>query len=308
MGERVWPQRRWQVWLASLVAVWKQMDARNLSLISAGVAFYALLSLFPSVTALVSVWGLFFDPVALQEQLATVESFVPESAFGIIEGQVNDLVEAGSRALSWAGGLALLVAFWSAKNGVSALTRGLNAVYEESNRSGVWHTINAILLTVVLILAAAVFAGLLVVLPIALSFVPLGPLAENAIRGAKWLAVIGMLIGVIGLIYRYAPNRRAARVPWLSPGAVAATLVWTMVSLGFTLYIENFANYNEVYGSLGAVIALLFWFYISALVVLLGASLNAELERRTRQDSTVGEDLPLGERGAAVADEFEPVN
>jgi membrane protein len=108
----------------------------------------------------------------------------------------------------------------------------------------------------------------------------------------------------LGLIYRYGPNRRAAKVPWVSPGAVLAVLVWALGSWAFSLYLANFGRYNEVYGSIGAVVALLMWFYLSALVTLLGAALNAELELRTLPDTTVGPDRPMGERGAYVADTY----
>ncbi|WP_172330576.1 YihY/virulence factor BrkB family protein [Mangrovicoccus sp. HB161399] len=295
------------VWKASLKGAFGQIDERNLSLIAAGVAFYSLLSLFPAITALVSVWGVFADPVEIEAQLSLLSQLAPQTAYELIAGQVAALVNAPPSALSWAGAVSLVLALWSAKAGVGAMTRGLNAVYGEKNRSGFGDIAVSLMLTVMLLVLTASVLALLVVLPVILAFIPIGFLAEMAVRAAKWLVAIGLIVLSLGIIYRIAPNRRAARVPWLSPGALLATAVWAVASVGFTVYLERFASYNEVYGSLGAVIALLMWFFISALVVLLGAAVNAELERHTREDSTVGRPRPIGERGAEAADTYLPV-
>ncbi|MBE3638419.1 YihY/virulence factor BrkB family protein [Mangrovicoccus algicola] len=301
------PRYKAGMWRAALTGAFAQLDEKNLTLIAAGVAFYSLLSLFPAITALVSVWGVFADPVRIESQLSLLQQFAPETAYELIAGQVASLVNAPPSALSWAGAVSLVVALWSAKAGVGALTRGLNAVYGEKNRSGMRDIAVSLALTALLLLLTAAVLALLVVLPLVLALLPVGALAEILVRLAKWVVAIGLIVLSLGLVYRIGPNRRSARVAWLSPGALLATLVWTAASVGFTFYLERFASYNEVYGSLGAVIALLMWFFISALVVLLGAAVNAELERHTLQDSTVGRSRPIGQRGAEAADTYMPV-
>lgn len=259
------------------------------------------------ITALVSVWGIFADPMVIQTELQDARAMLPGPAYDIIYNQISQLISAPQSALTWAGFVSLSLALWSAKAGVGALTKGLNAVYGEQNRKGLRHIAVVLMLTMALIAISGVFALLLVVLPVALNLVPLGFAAEATIRLLKWLVLMGMLILALGLVYRVAPNRRGARVAWLTPGAAVATVAWTAVSAAFSVYLENFASYNETYGSLGAVIALLMWFFLSALVVLFGAALNAELERRSQEDSTIGQSRPIGERGAKAADTFVAV-
>lgn len=220
---RVWPRKPRRVWMSVLRAVWQQVDERNLGLIAAGVAFLSLLSLFPALTAVVSLWGVFADPEALRLQLSLSQQMVPTEAFRIIDDQIAQLAAAGSVSLSWAGGLSLVLSLWSARLGVGALTRGLNAVYEEPNRGGVLHVAGVIGLTLLLMAVSLLLLGVLVVVPLVLSLVPLGPLAVTAVLVVKWLSLALVLVLTLGLVYRLAPNRRPARVAWLSPGALWAT-------------------------------------------------------------------------------------
>ena len=139
-----------------------------------------------------------------------------------------------------------------------------------------------------------------------LAFLPLGWLAAFIAEVLRWTVAIGTVMLALGLLYRYGPNRRGmARAKWISPGAVAATLLWALATWAFTVYLQNFANYNKIYGSLGAVIVLLLWLYISAFVCLLGAALNAELELQQKKDTTRGPAKPMGKRGAFVADNMD---
>ncbi|WP_138469395.1 YihY/virulence factor BrkB family protein [Poseidonocella sp. HB161398] len=300
------PRSRKAVWLAALGGALAQIDRRNLGLIAAGVAFYSLLSLFPAITALVSVWAVFADPLDIQPQLALLSRLIPTAAYELVAGQVAALVSAPPAALSWAGGVSLFVALWSARAGVGALTRGLNTVYGEQNRRGLGEFASALVLTLLLLGLTAAVLALMVLLPVVLSQIPVSFLAETLLRVAKWSIATGLVLLSLGLLYRVGPNRRAARVPWLSPGALTATALWAIASLGFTFYLEHFAALSRLYGSLGAVVALQIWFFISALSVLFGAALNAELERRTAEDSTIGRPRPLGQRGAEAADTYLP--
>ncbi|RVV98258.1 YihY/virulence factor BrkB family protein [Mesobaculum littorinae] len=276
----------------------------NLFLVAAGVAFYSMLALFPAMGAVISVWGFISDPLIVEEQIQLLRGFVPADAYSIIETQVAQLVDTNESALGWTTIISLAAALWSARLGVASLIQGLNAIYREKDRNGVLHLVTAFIVTFILIGVALVALASVVVMPVILAFLPLGPLAALAVSAVRWITTVAVMMLALGVIYRFGPNRKAARSAWLSPGAGLAVLIWGASSYAFSYYLSNFGNYNEVYGALGAVIALLMWLYISAFVVLLGALLNAELELRTRQDSTIGPSNPPGFRGAYVADHY----
>ncbi|MBJ3761630.1 YihY/virulence factor BrkB family protein [Maribius pontilimi] len=298
------PKLGWRVWWSAAKGVFMELNDNNLGLISAGVAFYGMLAIFPTVAAVIAIWGFFADPVEVAEQLDVLRGFVPGEAYTILDNQVTALINANSSTLGWATVISLGAAIWSSRAGVAALIRGLNAIYRERNRVGVRQMAAAFGVTFLLIGVALVALACVVILPIVLAILPLGPVTTLLLASVRWVVALGVLIGALGVIYRYGPNRRRARPGWLTPGAIVAVMIWGAISWGFSYYLSNFGSYNEIYGALGAVIALLMWLYLSAFSVLLGASLNAELEIRTRKDSTIGPDRPPGEREATVADEI----
>ncbi len=263
-----------------------QLGERNISLVSAGVAFFAMMSLFPALAAVIAVLSLIADPTFVVAQLQEMQDLVPDDVYRIIEGQIVTLVNASSDRLVWAGVISILLALWSARAGVGAMILGLNTSYSEQNRSTALHYLRAILLTIALISVGVVALLCLVVTPVVLAFVPLGTFGELVIDALRWLVTISVLFVGIGLLYRFGPNREETPVRWVSPGAVTAIVVWVGVSIGFSYYVANFGNYNQVYGSIGAVIAMLIWLWISSFVVLFGAVLNAEVERRRSDVAT----------------------
>nr|WP_322867909.1 YihY/virulence factor BrkB family protein [Aquicoccus sp. G2-2]MEA1115241.1 YihY/virulence factor BrkB family protein [Aquicoccus sp. G2-2] len=292
-----------KIWWHVLRRVWTESDRRNLGLVSAGVAFYALLSIFPALAALIAIWGFVADPSMIQDQLGLAAQLLPEDVFMILQQQVTTLVSANNSTLQLTSLVSLLLALWTAKNSVGAIIRGLNSIYREKHRANPLKRYGtAIVLTLVLLAIAMVSIASVVILPSVLAFLRLPVLAELAITVAQWLILLAVVFFGIAVLYRYGPNRRGARTPWVTPGALAAMFFWTAGSLALSIYLRNFGNYNEVYGSLGAVVALLFWFYISAYVILLGALLNAELELATATDTTIGAERPPGAREAFVAD------
>lgn len=288
-------------WSALRASFW-QIGENNLSLIAAGVAFFAMLSLFPALAALIAVLGLISDPAVVVAQLEEIRGLLPDDVYEILNSQVLALVTARADTLGWAGLLSLLVALWSARAGTGAMITGLNAVYNERNRNTAKHYLRALLLTVGLMGVGIVALLMVVVAPVLLAFFPIGRFYYIVADVIRWTIAVTVVLGGIGLLYRYGPNRRPARVPWLTPGAILAILSWAGVSVGFSYYVANFGNYNEVYGSIGAVIAMLVWLWLTSFLILFGAALNAQLELRTVPDSTVGEPQPPGERGAFVAD------
>lgn len=249
---------------------------RNVGLIAAGIAFYALLAVFPGVAALIAFWGFMSDPAVIETQLALVEEFLPDEAFALLGGQVDRLVSAHDSTLGLATLVSMAVTLWSARLGMGALILGLNAVHGVPNRGGVGHTVMALVLTLALIGVAILALATVVVLPVVLAFFPLGGWAFWTLRIANWVVVLAVIAGAVALVYRFGPNMRP-RVRWFSPGLALAVALWAAASVGFAEFLSRFGDYGAIYGSLGAVIALLMWFYISAYAVLLGAVMNAQL-------------------------------
>lgn len=261
--------------------VLRLMDEKNLGLISAGVAFYAILSIFPGLAATIALWGIVGDPGLALAQLEEFRAVLPVDVYSLLSAQLSALSSADGLTLGWASVLSFVFAFWSARAGVAALMRGLNAIYEAPNRSGLSQYIRALLLTASLIGVVLVAMGCIVILPVVLAFVPLGPWTGFGIEILRWIVGVGVLLMGFALIYRLGPNLAGRRPRLMSPGAVFATVGWVGASVGFSIYLRNFGTYNEVYGSIGAVIVMLMWLFISAYLVLLGGALNAELTRPT---------------------------
>ncbi len=291
---------------AALKASFAHVAENNLSLIAAGVAFFAMLSLFPALAALIALLGLISDPAVVVSQLEEVRGILPNDVYEIVNSQVVTLVTARADTLGWAGVVSLLVALWSARAGVGAMMIGLNNVYGERNRNAARHYARALMLTIMLMGVGVIALLTVVIAPLVLAFLPLGPFGILLADLTRWTIAIIVLFAGVGVLYRYGPNRKSARVQWLTSGAVLSVFSWAIVSIGFSYYVANFGNYNQVYGSIGAVIAMLIWLWISSFVVLFGASLNAQIELRTKSDTTTGLSKPMGKRGAYVADNLIP--
>lgn len=296
-------QLTWRSWWRVLRRATRQSDRLNLGLISAGVAFYTMLSIFPAIAALIAIWGIAADPQTLVNQLGMAEGLLPVAALRILESQIEALIQSTDSTLQLTSLISILVAVWTARNGVAALMRGLNAVYREEHRRHALHRyVVAIGLTLLLIGVAILAFAAVILVPIILSLLTLPFGVEALISALKWAILLGVVLFSIGLLYRHGPNRRGAKVRWITPGAVFALVAWAAGSIAFSVYLRNFGALNEVYGSIGAVVALLLWFYLSAYLVLLGALLNAEMELETGRDTTRGSPRPAGKRRAVVAD------
>ena len=265
--------------MSAIGALWRQTDDRHLDLIAAGVAFYAMLAVFPAVAAVIALWGFVSDPRVVEEQLGLLQGVIPPEAFALLAGQVRALIATNDSALGLTTALSTGAAIWSARAGVGALLRGLNAIYGIERRGGFLHAVTALGFTGALVAVALLTLASLVGVPVVLAYLPLGAWTELALTLLRWGVALSVMLLGLGVVYRYGPNR-PHRPPWISVGAVVALGLWAVASLGLTLYLRNFGSYNEVYGSIGAVIALLMWFFISAYAVLLGAAVNAQVERR----------------------------
>ncbi|GGG79875.1 hypothetical protein GCM10011415_31480 [Salipiger pallidus] len=275
-------------WLHALWGTWQKMDQRNLGLIAAGVEFYAFLSLFPAVSAVIAIWGYWADPAVISDQMAMMQEVMPENAYSLLSDQVGQLITANRSTLQWTSVVSIVLAIWSSRASVAALIRGLNAVNDTPHRgNAIRRMAVAVMLTALLVLVALVAFAAVVIIPAALNMLRLPGGVELAVVIVKWLVLLGVVFFAIALLYRYGPNRRDARMRWFTPGALFALLGWAAGSWALTTYVRNFDRLNEVYGSLGAVVALLTWFYVSALVTLLGAQLNGEIERIRKKNQKI---------------------
>lgn len=256
------------------------MDEANLSLIAAGVGFYAFLSMIPALGAVIAIWGYWADPTLIREQMALIAPMLPRPAFELLQDQVAALVSANRSTLQWTTLLSIALAVWSARAAVASLIRGLNAVHDRPHRqNAIRRVLVAFGLTALLVLVSILAFASVVLLPAVVSLLNLSAWTEFLVNVVKWALLLGVVFLALALVYRYGPNRRGARMRWMTPGAVAAMTLWALGSFALATYFRNFSDLNEVYGSLGAVVGLLLWFWFSALVTLLGAQLNAELER-----------------------------
>jgi membrane protein len=275
----------------------------NLTIVAAGVAFYALLAIFPAIGALVAAYAIVSDPAQVQQQVATLSGILPPQGMELLQSQLERLSEdtGGALSLGVLGGI--LFSLGSSTKGMKAFITGLNIAYGEEERRGfIARNAIALLLTVGAIIFVVISLGFIVVFPAFLNFFGLSSIAEKLTSILRWpLLGLFVIIG-LGLLYRYAPHRSQAQFTWVSWGAVMATILWMAISMLFSLYVSHSDTYNQTYGSIGAIIILLMWFFISALAVLLGAELNAEMEHQTKKDTTTGPPQPLGKRGAQVAD------
>jgi membrane protein len=290
-------------WRDILWRVWAQIGHDNVSIVAAGVAFYAILAVFPAITAFVSLFGLFADPAAVQEQFASLQGVIPAEAWTLLDDQLSTVLSAEAQSLGIGALVSLLIALYSGGAGVRALMTALNIAYNEDEKRGfVKFYLIAFVFTIGIAMLGLLSIGIIVAVPIVINLAQLGPLAGVAIKLAPWLALAVVVTIALGALYRHGASRAGPQTRWVSWGALAATVLWIGASLLFSVYVANFGSYNRTYGALGAVVVLLMWFWISAYIVLLGAELNAEMEHQTERDTTTGAPRPLGERGAYVAD------
>jgi membrane protein len=292
------PPRGWKEIARRLIAEIKQ---DQVPLLAAGIAFYALLSLFPAIIAAVSVYGLVADPDTVRDQLARLTQMLSPETAKILGEQIKQITAGAGGALGVATVLGILAALWSAASGMKALITGVNMAYDETEtRKFLKLRGLALLLT----LGAMALMGIALFLIVA--FPALADDWPTALRWTasvlRWLLLAALLILGLAVLYRYAPDRDEPKWSWVSWGSGAATVLWVVASLAFSFYVAHFGNYNKTYGALAGIIILLFWLWLTALVVLVGAELNAEMELQTARDTTRGPERPLGERRAHAAD------
>jgi membrane protein len=294
----------WRGWKDILWRTYEQISEDRLLLIAAGVVFYAMLAIVPAITALVSMYGLFTPAKTIGAQLSFLADVMPGGAYQLVSEQIVRIAANSDGKLTFAFIIGLAVALWSANAGMKAIFDALNVVYDEDEKRGIV-TLNAISLTFTLgaICVLLLALGAVVVLPLVLAFLGFAAQEQAGLLPLlRWPALFVLLMVGLAVLYRFGPSRRQAKWRWVSVGSVFAAVAWVAVSVAFSWYLSKFADYNATYGSLGAVIGLMMWMWISTTVMLVGAELNSEIEHQTARDSTVGFEKPLGARGAVMAD------
>ncbi len=292
-----------QGWRDVLLRTKNETVIDNLGLVSAGVAFYFFLAVFPAMAAFISLYGLLTDTSDAMLQIQSFTQLLPPQASEVLLDQVKSLTAKSSTSLGLSAIASILFAFWSAMKGTLALITALNIAYEENDKRGIIRLrLIALLMTVGAIVFVTVSLITLTLIPWLLSKLNISQYVQLSFSYLRWPALVVIVSFLLSVLYRVAPDRRQARWRWVTPGAVLATTLWISASALFSWYVAEFGNFNEMYGSIGAVVLLLVWLYLTAYIILIGAELNAELEHQTCLDSTVGEDRPMGRRGAWVAD------
>jgi len=269
-------------WKGVLWRTFQGINDKNLFLIAGGVTYYVLLALFPALLALVSLYGLLFNPLQVETQVNAMAGVLPDSARELIGTELHQIVSASGGALGLGTVLGLVFALWTASRGMSGTMSALDIAYGEPETRS-FLRFNLVALAMTLALLAGVLLAIVLVAGIPAAVASLGTSAGGIFRWVapivEWPLLIVVLMTLLALLYRFAPDRHPPKWHWLTPGAIAGALLWILGSLGLRAYVANFANYNAIYGSLGAVVVLLTWLYLSAFAVLLGAQINAEVER-----------------------------
>jgi membrane protein len=287
MVDKVFDRRHWPLVKRALVAAGKATASQRVSLVAAGCAFYATLALFPTITALISLYGLVFDPTTVQPQLQYLQQFMPPAAFSLISDRIQSLVAAPARGLGIGFIISLLISLWSSSTGTKSILNALTLAYNETETRGmIKFQLVSLGMTLVAVIGTALAISILVAIPLAISLIGLSGYAKILVALCSFGAMVAFVVTALGLLYRFGPAG-TARV-FYAPGAALATIVWLLGSWAFGLYVGHFAAYNATYGPLATLIGLMMWFYLTAYIVLLGAEVNAALDAEWKQEKSAG--------------------
>ena len=260
---------------------------------AAAITFYTLLSIFPGLTMLVSLFGLFADPATIMHQVDSLNFVMPGGGIDLLRDELKTLTSAGASGLGWAAIIGLLTSLWTANQAMKAMFNGLNQVHEvKEKRSFIELTALTLLCTAGMVVLMIVALGAVIVVPAVLAFVGLGSLFDQVLVLARWPLLLLGIAGMLAVVFRFGPCRTKVVWRWISWGSGFASVLWLVVSFAFSYYVSNFGNYNKTYGSLGAVVGFMTWIWISSTVILIGAQLDAELVKSTvgKQRSRRSED------------------
>jgi len=267
-------------WWTILTNFWARLDRDHVSIMAAGIAFYALLSIFPGMSALISIYGLVADPATIETQLNSLSGVLPQEALKLLSDQLHTLVAAPRDKLGLGLLVSLLIALWSATSGTGSLMQALTVAYEERENRGILSFYGrAIVLTIGVGVFALLSLFLIAVIPAVIDSLPISELWRDRVSLIRWPILAILAILALCVLYRYAPARQDPCWHCFSAGTIGAAVLWLVGSAGFSFYVARFSSYDKTYGSLGAVVILLMWFYVTAYIILAGAELNSEIEK-----------------------------
>ena len=277
-------QRPWWWWKRVLLNTYEEISKDRLLAVAAGVVFYALLAIFPAISAFVSLYGLFASPATINDHLSLLANLLPGGALDIVQEQVNRIIAKDNGKLGFAAVGGILLALWSANAGIKATIDALNVI-ENADESRSFVRLNAISLTftfgaIVFLLLAI---GAVVAFPLVMSTFGLKSVVDTATWLMRWPILLAVVLLGLAALYRFGPSRKNVHWRWISPGSVFAAFAWLAGSALLSLYLSYFADYNATYGSLGAAIGLMMWMWLSTIVVLVGAELDSEIDKLTAE-------------------------
>jgi membrane protein len=290
-------------WKDILLRVYGNVSRHRVMALAAGMTYYSILAIFPAIAALVAIYGLFSDPSTIARHLDQLGGFLPGGAIDIARDQLTRVTAKGTQTLGLTFLVGLGISLWSANAAMKSLFDTLNIVYGEDEQRGfVRLNVMSLAFTIGGIIFVLAALGSIVVVPVVLKYIGLSNAGDLLLRIGRWPVMYLVLTFALAVIYRYGPSRQAPRWRWITWGSALAALLWLGVSALFSWYAANFGKFNETYGSLGAAVGFMTWLWISAIVILLGAEIDAEMEHQTARDTTTGAPKPMGARGARMAD------
>jgi membrane protein len=293
----------WAGWKDILWRTYGEIQDDRLLALAAGVVFYALLALFPAIAAGVSSYALFANAATIATHLSLLGGVVPGDTLDLLATEIKRIASRSEGKLTVGFVVGLGIALWSANAGMKAIFDALNIINDEDEkRSFIWLNVESLFFTFCAIAAAGMAVGAIVIFPLVIAALGFSSFDVPLIGLLRWPALVLMLIFALAVLYRFGPSRRRPRWRWITVGSVFAAVAWILMSSLFSWYLANFASYNATYGSLGAVVGLMMWMWLTTVVILIGAELNSEIEHQTARDTTVGAAKPLGVRGAVMAD------
>lgn len=267
-------------WKKIALKVKDEIGENNVSIVSAGVAFFAFLAVFPAIGALVSIYGLAMDPQSIQQQLNSISSVMPDQALEIIQKQLETIVSTSGSALGWSMALGILFSLWSANKGTKSLFTGVDIAYgTHDDRGFIKQNALTLLFTLAAVILVIISMAVIVLFPAIVGYLGLPSGIETLIGYGRWVILAAIVIFFLAAIYKYAPAKKTSKFKWVLPGALLATILWLIASWGFSFYVKNFGSYGEVYGSISAVVVLLLWLFLTSFIILIGAELNSEIEK-----------------------------
>lgn len=294
-------------WRDIFTRVKSEIGSDHVTLVAAGLAMCAVLAVFPGLAAVIAIYGLFSSPAQVVEHMQLFSGLLPPGTWDLFKTQLQAVAGQAQGSLTFAALGGLLVALWSARAGMSALMTATNIAYAEAEKRGfIRQIVVSLAFTVGAIVGFLFVLTLGVVLPVVLKVLGTSTWVQMLTGALRWIVLWVVAVLGLALLYRYAPSREPARWKWVTWGSAIAATLWIVVSVLFAWYVARFASYGKTYGALGGIIALLMWFYLTSLTVVIGAEINSEMERQTVRDTTEGPEVPMGQRGAHAADTVGP--